>query len=59
MRRLTAVLLGLAVYMTMWVATMVGVLAPFGAASGMGEVWRFSPMYLLMSFACYSLAVVS
>lgn len=56
MRRLTRVVLALIVYALLWAACMAGLVT---LPRSLATVVAFSPMWLLMSFACYSLAVVS
>lgn len=51
--------LALVAYAAFWLAFMLGLLPGISHASPFGVVLRLSPIYLLLSFACYSLAVIA
>ncbi len=58
-QRLARVGLSLLAYAAVWLSFMLGLLPGISHSSPFGMVLRLSPIYLLMSFACYSLAVIA
>lgn len=59
MKRLTLVAMGLACYGALWIAFMLGIFVPFGRKTPVGVAFAYSPIYVLVSFACYSAAVIA
>jgi dolichyl-phosphate mannosyltransferase polypeptide 3 len=59
MKRLAKVALAASLYVVVWFLFMIGILPVVSKTSSAGVVFSYSPIYLLMSFACYSLAVIS